>query len=333
MTELNAIPDPKRPNVALLIDGENISAAFAGKIIVRAGREGTLVIRRVYGNATRIPAWDDAPGIRLVHTGTGKNAADIALTLEAAELSFDAQIDTFVIVSSDGDFTPLATRLRERGFRVVGLGEEKAPDGFRKTCSEWETLAPKAKAPCKTAQTTTPDSQSLSQSIAQEHVVSGARAQGWERSVASVTKEARSVCFDDAVLEVLRATPNGMTTQEVNIAVRKIMNGRISDQPQKTWPSWFKARPWLYLIDESQKPAVVRYQNSPDKRISACIGKEKKGVLIGQVNPLLTKKANVRVADLTENTWRQYFTARPQSYLVEGTGQETRIRLRKGAAC
>lgn len=316
MTELNAIPDPKRPNVALLIDGENISAAFAGKIIVRAGREGTLVIRRVYGNATRIPAWDDAPGIRLVHTGTGKNAADIALTLEATELSFDAQIDTFVIVSSDGDFTPLATRLRERGFRVVGLGEEKAPDGFRKTCSDWETLVPKAKAPCKTAQ---------------GHVVSGASAQGGEQSIASATKEARLVCFDDAVLEVLRATPNGMTTQEVNIAVRKIMNGRISDQPQKTWPSWFKARPWLYLIDASQKPAIVRYNNSPDKRIAACIGGAPKGVLIGQVNALLTQKANVRVADLTENTWRQYFTARPELYRVDGAGQDTRIsRIKNG---
>lgn len=316
MTELNAIPDPKRPNVALLIDGENISAAFAGKIIARAGREGTLVIRRVYGNATRIPAWDDAPGIRLVHTGTGKNAADIALTLEATELSFDAQIDTFVIVSSDGDFTPLATRLRERGFRVVGLGEEKAPDGFRKTCSDWETLVPKAKAPCKTAQ---------------GHVVSGASAQGWEQSIASATKEARLVCFDDAVLEVLRATPNGMTTQEVNIAVRKIMNGRISDQPQKTWPSWFKARPWLYLIDASQKPAIVRYNNSPDKRIAACIGGAPKGVLIGQVNALLTQKANVRVADLTENTWRQYFNARPELYRVDGAGQDTRIsRIKNG---
>lgn len=126
--------------VALLIDGENISSALAGKIIIEAGKFGELLVKRVYGNAARIRGWDEAPGIKLVHTGLGKNAADIALALDAAELSFEAKVRTVVLVSSDGDFSHLATFLRERGHMVAGMGEAKAPVNYRKSCSSCLTL-------------------------------------------------------------------------------------------------------------------------------------------------------------------------------------------------
>ncbi len=127
--------------VALLIDGENISSALAGKIITEARRQGELTIRRVYGNAKRIPGWDEAPGIRLIHSGTGKNAADLLLAVEAMEVCVENRVDCVVLVSSDGDFSHLATILRERGVLVVGMGEGKAPENFRKSCSEWATIA------------------------------------------------------------------------------------------------------------------------------------------------------------------------------------------------
>lgn len=74
MFENGLAPKTDLPKVALLIDGENISSALAGKIIVESGKLGELLVRRVYGNAARIKGWDEAPGIKLVHTGTGKNA-------------------------------------------------------------------------------------------------------------------------------------------------------------------------------------------------------------------------------------------------------------------
>lgn len=140
MFENGLAPKTDLPKVALLIDGENISSALAGKIIVESGKLGELLVRRVYGNAARIKGWDEAPGIKLVHTGTGKNAADIALALDAAELSFGQKIKTFALVSSDGDFSHLATFLRERGHAVSGIGEAKAPANYRKSCSSWTML-------------------------------------------------------------------------------------------------------------------------------------------------------------------------------------------------
>lgn len=128
---------------ALLIDGENISSTWAGRMIVEANRLGPLQIKRAYGNASKVKGWDEAPGIKLVHTGSGKNAADIALAIEASELSFAAQVSHFVLASSDGDFSHLATFLRERGHHVVGVGEAKAPINFRKSCSNWQTLEAK----------------------------------------------------------------------------------------------------------------------------------------------------------------------------------------------
>jgi len=126
--------------VALLVDGENITSALAGKLIVQASASGALAIKRVYGNAKRIPGWDAAPGLRLIHSGDGKNSADLLLTVQAMDIAAKGQADVFALASSDGDFAHLATHLREAGFQVIGLGEAKAPANFRKNCTRWVTL-------------------------------------------------------------------------------------------------------------------------------------------------------------------------------------------------
>ena len=131
--------DPAR--VALLVDGENIGSEFAGKLILGAGKEGAITIKQVFGHARRIPAWEAAPGYRFVHSGEGKNAADLLLTVGALDIFHRRMADRFVIASSDGDFRHLATYLRENGARVVGAGEDKAPEGFRKSCSQWLPLS------------------------------------------------------------------------------------------------------------------------------------------------------------------------------------------------
>ncbi|MGR1581592.1 NYN domain-containing protein [Thalassobius sp. S69A] len=131
------VEENTQARVALLIDGENINAGFAGKLIVEAGRLGALAVKRVYGNVRRIPGWEAAPGMRLIHAGDGKNAADLLLTVQAMQIFYEGKASVFVISSSDGDFSHLATHLRERGATVIGAGESKAPDGFRKSCCAW----------------------------------------------------------------------------------------------------------------------------------------------------------------------------------------------------
>ena len=130
-----------RSRVALLVDGDNISHSLAGPLIMQAIRHGDLTIKRVYGNFTSLPGWSEAPGFRAVHAGTGKNAADVLLCIEAMAVILKGQADVLVIATSDGDFSHLALTLVEQGHKVVGLGESKAPDKFRKACHTFYEIA------------------------------------------------------------------------------------------------------------------------------------------------------------------------------------------------
>lgn len=123
--------------VALLIDGENISARLAGKIVLAASKFGQLVVRRVYGDVCGAQNWSSTSGFKLVHTRAGKNSADILLSIDAVELSHTGVVERFVVASSDGDFCHISDHLRERGFDVFGIGEHKAPAGFRDACTEF----------------------------------------------------------------------------------------------------------------------------------------------------------------------------------------------------
>lgn len=125
------------PRVALLVDGENMSATLAGAAIMRSLKFGALTIRRVYGNAAKMPGWDTAPGFRLVHAGIGKNATDVLLAVEAMTVMLSGQADVLVIATSDGDFRHVACALRESGRMVIGMGEAKAPESFRKACNQF----------------------------------------------------------------------------------------------------------------------------------------------------------------------------------------------------
>lgn len=139
---------PTTPRVALLVDGENISATFATSLLIEARKLGDPAIRRVYGKAEHIATWD-AEGFRLMPTRPGKNAADLLLSIEAMTLALRDKITTFAIASSDGDFVYLATQLREGGATVLGLGEDKAPTAFRSACSRFLILKPRADATTK----------------------------------------------------------------------------------------------------------------------------------------------------------------------------------------
>lgn len=139
----HSIESKPRSGVAVLVDGENLSADLSGQIIDEARKRGPLVVKRVYGNATNMAKWAAAPGFKLVHTGTGKNATDLLLAVEAVSLFHEGGIDTVVIASSDGDFSHLAHHLRERQLNVVGMGETKAPGAFRDACSDFFELVAK----------------------------------------------------------------------------------------------------------------------------------------------------------------------------------------------
>lgn len=124
----------------VLVDGENIPQALAGQIIKETRHYGRAVVQRVYGNVTRLPAWDAVAGFEMVHTGHAKNGADMRICIDALDLAARGGVGRVVIASSDRDFTHLAQYLRARGVAVVGMGEAKTHEAFRKACSQFVEL-------------------------------------------------------------------------------------------------------------------------------------------------------------------------------------------------
>ena len=139
-------------SLAMLIDGDNISPYQIKTVIDEASIHGKLQIRRVYGDWTKpkMMPWKEAANsnaIRQVQQSnytTGKNSTDGALIIEAMEMLYTRKIDGFCIVSSDSDYTGLATILREAGKFVLGIGSRQTPQSLVNACNRFtyiETIA------------------------------------------------------------------------------------------------------------------------------------------------------------------------------------------------
>src|SRR4051794_16204897 len=131
--------------VAVLIDCDNISHRWAGAILAEVARHGTLGIKRGYGDwaSDHLKNWRPdlatyaiQPVQQFAYT-VGKNSTDFALVIDAMDLLYSGTVDAFCIVSSDGDFTRLAMRLREAGKRVYGIGARKTPKPFQNACDQF----------------------------------------------------------------------------------------------------------------------------------------------------------------------------------------------------
>jgi predicted nuclease of predicted toxin-antitoxin system len=158
---------PSKPRLAVLIDADNVSHKISDRLFDRIAKLGDPSVRRVYGDfsSPHSKGWEAAvvkhaivPKQQFANV-PGKNATDITLVVDAMDLLYAGNLDGFCIVSSDSDFTRLATRLREGGVVVYGVGRSETPSSFRNACSQFidsETLqvekpAVKAKAIAKAA--------------------------------------------------------------------------------------------------------------------------------------------------------------------------------------
>jgi uncharacterized LabA/DUF88 family protein len=160
------IKETPQQRIALLIDGDNAQPALIEKILTEAGKNGAVTIRRIYGDWTRasMKSWKNilnATAIQPIQQFSytkGKNATDSAMIIDAMDILHGDLVDGFCLVSSDSDYTRLATRIREEGFFVMGIGKESTPQAFVKACNLFiytENLMPKgyqrAKKPTKTS--------------------------------------------------------------------------------------------------------------------------------------------------------------------------------------
>jgi hypothetical protein len=146
--------EEKTRKVALLIDGDNAQPSLIGQILAEAGKYGLVTIRRIYGDWTTVnmSGWKNAlhdsaiQPIQQFRYTIGKNATDSAMIIDAMDILHGHLVDGFCIVSSDSDYTRLATRIREMGFFVMGIGKRSTPKAFVNGCNIFiytENLVPR----------------------------------------------------------------------------------------------------------------------------------------------------------------------------------------------
>ncbi|ACM03534.1 NYN domain-containing protein [Cereibacter sphaeroides] len=210
---------------AVLVDGDNISAAHGRQILEIARGHGTPGVVRVYGNAQCPKDWHEAWGYRMIHAGSGKNASDLLLAIDAMELALARGVEAFVVATSDGDFSHLAHRLRELGTAVIGVGEAKAPASFRGACSRFVELAAKP---------------------------------------AAVPAPAGPDCDLDRKIKSMIAlhSKNGAGLAVATLSARMHVEHdiRISTYPERSWRAYLAARPDLYDLDPRGPEAMVRFR-------------------------------------------------------------------------
>jgi hypothetical protein len=143
-----ALPNgEKLPNqkLAILIDADNAQSSIIQELLAEVSRHGVASVKRAYGDwtTTNLKGWKDTlhrmaiqPMQQFSYT-TGKNSTDSSLIIDAMDLLHGGKLDGFCLVSSDSDFTRLATRIREAGLVVYGFGEKKTPEAFVAACDRF----------------------------------------------------------------------------------------------------------------------------------------------------------------------------------------------------
>lgn len=177
--------NPPSEKLAVLIDAENAQAVIAAELLAEISRYGMATIKRAYGDWTtpNLRGWKEAlqnlaiqPVQQFSYT-TGKNATDSALIIDAMDLLHSKAVQGFCIVSSDSDFTRLATRIREAGLSVFGFGERKTPQPFVAACDKFtytEILRPSENSTAAASEAPAPLKPMLCSAIA-----AAARDSGW----------------------------------------------------------------------------------------------------------------------------------------------------------
>lgn len=208
----------------LLVDGENIPQSLAGQIILQALDCGRPSVQRVYGDVTRLSAWDSAAGFEMIHTGHAKNGADMRMVIDALDLVHRGGVGQVILASSDRDFTHLAQYLRVQGIEVLGMGEAKTHESFRKSCSRFvELLAPSVQKPIDRPK--------------QKKLL------GPEVHICELVKSGGA---------------NGVSVQDLSEAMTKQHAFKITSTGQKTWRSYLKSKPELFILDPKGPNSRVR---------------------------------------------------------------------------
>lgn len=181
--------DTESRYLAMLIDGDNAQPSLIEHVLAETAKYGIVTTRRIYGDWTtpQMGEWKDSlhsyavQPVQQFRYTTGKNATDSALIIDAMDLLHSGSVQGFCIVSSDSDYTRLATRIREQGLFVMGVGATDTPKSFVNACEVFvytENLSPQAKRETPDVQVAEVDSSDWKKTITRA-IEQAAQDDGW----------------------------------------------------------------------------------------------------------------------------------------------------------
>ena len=310
---------------ALLIDADNVSAKYIKPILDELSKYGNVTYKRIYGDWTKTnnASWKEellqnsiTPIQQFSYT-TGKNATDSAMIIDAMDMLYTSQLEGFCLVSSDSDFTKLASRLRESGKTVIGMGEDKTPSPFRKACDIFTVLE-------LLLEDNTDQDEKEEKGAAHQH-------HGKERKKETAASKEQ---IEEAVVKII--TENQNNDRETGL-------GEVGSRLVKLYPDFDVRRygysllskfletlPKLKLIQEGTKVSVTLYEDkSRQEMVEEYILRQiqangRYGISLGSLgNRIRGRFGNFKVRDYGFSQFKQYIQSFPNVQIVED-GERTR---------
>ena len=311
---------------ALLIDADNVSAKYIQPVLDELSKYGKVTYKRIYGDWTKTnnASWKEellqnsiTPIQQFSYT-YGKNATDSAMIIDAMDMLYTSDLEGFCLVSSDSDFTRLASRLRESGKTVIGMGEDKTPSPFRKACdifTELELLL----------EDSTMDKAEREEKNTVHHV------HGKEQKKRTVVSKEQ---VEEAVVKII--TENQNDDRETGL-------GEVGSRLVKLYPDFDVRRygysllskfletlPKLKLIQEGTKVSVTLYEDKSRKEmleeyiLQQIRSGGKYGIALSSLgNRIRMKYGDFKVRDYGFSQFKQYIQSFPDVDIVDD-GERTR---------
>ena len=308
--------------IALLIDADNVSAKYIKPILDELSKYGNVTYKRIYGDWTRSnsASWKEellqnsiTPIQQFSYTH-GKNATDSAMIIDAMDMLYTSELEGFCLVSSDSDFTKLASRLRESGKLVIGMGEDKTPSPFRKACDIFTVL-----------ELLLEDS-----TMEKDERSSGQQHEKEQKKGTAPSKQQ----IEEVVVKII--TENQNDDKETGL-------GEVGSRLVKLYPDFDVRRygysllskfletlPKLKLIQEGTKVWVTLYEDKSKKeRLEEYIMQQirsngRYGISLGALgNRIRLKFGDFKVRDYGYSQFKQYIESFP-NVVLEDDGERTR---------
>ena len=313
---------------ALLIDADNVSAKYIKPILDELSKYGNVTYKRIYGDWTKTnnAGWkgellqNSITPIQQFSYTHGKNATDSAMIIDAMDMLYTSELEGFCLVSSDSDFTKLASRLRESGKTVIGMGEVKTPQPFRKACDIFTEL----------------------ELLLEDNTLDKEERPSFQISQDKSEKDSNVSRgqIEEAVVKII--TENQNDDKETGL-------GEVGSRLVKLYPDFDVRRygysllskfletfPKLKLIQDGTKVTVTLYEDRSKKEmleeyiLQVIRDAGKQGVPLGVLgNKIRNQFGDFKVRDYGYSQFKQYIQSFPE-VIIEEDGERNQAVYRKG---